>query len=101
MAVNQGAAAHDLHPRAQDALGRNEDYWRCRAACRGKDPELFFPVGSAGPALAQIAEAKKICARCLVRTACLASAITTGQEYGIWGGLTEDERRRLRRWRAT
>jgi hypothetical protein len=52
----------------------------------------------AGPAaLAQITEAKKICACCPVQTACLVSAMTTGQQYGIWGGLTEDERRRLRR----
>ncbi|HET9973420.1 MAG TPA: WhiB family transcriptional regulator [Streptosporangiaceae bacterium] len=72
-------------------------YWRRRAACQGNDPELFFPVGSAGPALAQIAEAKKICARCPVSWECLVFAMTTGQHYGIWGGLTEDERRRLRR----
>ncbi|MGH3149154.1 MAG: WhiB family transcriptional regulator [Streptosporangiaceae bacterium] len=84
--------------RAADAPGRDEGYWRRRAACRGEDPELFFPVGSAGPAtLAQITEAKTICARCPARRACLVFALATGQEYGIWGGLAEDERRRLRR----
>jgi WhiB family transcriptional regulator, redox-sensing transcriptional regulator len=97
MAVNQGTA-HALLSRAADAPGRDEGYWRRRAACRGEEPELFFPVGSAGPAaLAQIAEAKKICARCPVRQACLVFAMATGQEYGIWGGLTEDERSQLRR----
>ena len=96
--MNESADA--LLPRVQDAPGRADGYWRRRAACRGEDPELFFPVGSAGPALAQIAEAKKICARCPVLRACLAFAMATGQESGIWGGLTEDEWRRLRRWPA-
>ena len=98
MAVNEGADA--LLPRVQDALGRDEGYWRCRGLPR-QGPGAVLPVGSVGPALAQIAEARKICARCPVLRACLASAMATGQEYGIWGGLTEDERRRLRRWRAT
>lgn len=89
MPVNQGTAAH-----AQNMPDRDESYWRHRAACRGEDPELFFPVGPA--ARAQIAEAKKICARCPVRRACLVFALATGQGHGIWGGLTEDERRRLR-----
>ena len=99
MSVNQDTAAHALLPRAEDAPGRDEGYWRRCATCRGKDPELFFPVGSAGPALAQIAEAKKTC-RCAVRGACLVFAMATGQEHRIWGGLTEDERRRLRRRRV-
>jgi len=41
--------------------------WRHRAACLSEDPELFFPIGNTGPALAQIEEAKKVCARCAVR----------------------------------
>lgn len=71
--------------------------WRRHAACRGEDPELFFPVGSPGPVLEQIAAAKALCAKCPVRAACLRFALETGQGYGIWGGLTEDERRNLRR----
>ena len=61
-----------------------------------------FPAGSADPALAQIAEAKKICARyrCPVRRACVVFALVTRQEYGIWAGLTEDGRRRRRRRRV-
>jgi WhiB family redox-sensing transcriptional regulator len=95
--VNQRTARALLSP-AADAPGRGEGDWRRRAACRGEDPELFFPVGSTGPAaLAQSTEAKKICARCPVRRACLVFAMATGQEYGIWGGLTESERSQLRR----
>lgn len=71
--------------------------WFARAACRDEDPELFFPIGAAGPGLAQAAEAKAICQRCPVREACLAYALATGQDAGIWGGLTEEERRLLRR----
>lgn len=71
--------------------------WRARALCRDEDPELFFPIGTSGPALFQVAEAKAVCARCPVRTRCLAEALETGQDYGVWGGLSENERRSLKR----
>lgn len=74
--------------------------WRTDAACRGEDPELFFPVGTSGPALTQVAEAKTICARCPVAGDCLDWALVTGQDHGVWGGLDEDERRALRRRHA-
>ena len=74
--------------------------WRHRAACRDEDPELFWPVGNSGPALLQIAEAKTVCRRCPVASACLSWAMETGQEYGVWGGLSEDERRALQRRNA-
>jgi WhiB family transcriptional regulator, redox-sensing transcriptional regulator len=86
-------------PDSKDGPGWDEDGWRAEAACRGEDPELFFPAGSTGPALLQIAEAKEVCARCPVRDACLDFALGSGQRFGIWGGLTEDERRSLRRRR--
>ena len=73
--------------------------WRDLAACRDTDPELFFPVGDAGPALRQVARAKQICAGCTVRTPCLEWALASGQEAGVWGGTSEDERRALRRRR--
>jgi WhiB family redox-sensing transcriptional regulator len=75
--------------------------WRRDAACRDVDPNLFFPVGVTGPAVAQIAAAKSICEQCPATGSCLEFAITTNQEFGVWGGTTEDERRVLRRrWRA-
>jgi len=74
--------------------------WRRSAACRDIDPVVFFPVGSTGPAVQQIADAKAICRGCPVRLVCLQFALTTNQEDGVWGGYSEDERRELRRrWR--
>lgn len=71
--------------------------WRERAACDGADLEIFFPVGIAGPAVWQISQAKAICQGCPVREQCLQYALRTGQDHGIWGGLTAGERRGLRR----
>ncbi|MEY9213665.1 WhiB family transcriptional regulator [Thermobifida halotolerans] len=74
--------------------------WRHHAACRDEDPELFFPIGNSGPALIQIEEAKEVCRRCSVSTACLQWALETGQDGGVWGGMSEDERRALKRRRS-
>ena len=71
--------------------------WRNRAACLGSDPELFFPVGDTGSALLQIEEAKTVCGRCEVTQTCLRWALESGQEAGVWGGLSEGERRVLKR----
>ncbi|HEX7107560.1 MAG TPA: WhiB family transcriptional regulator [Acidothermaceae bacterium] len=71
--------------------------WRDDAACRDEDPELFFPIGHGPAAQAQIAAAKAVCARCPVVRECLAWALENGQDAGVWGGLTEEERRALRR----
>jgi WhiB family redox-sensing transcriptional regulator len=73
--------------------------WVHHARCKDEDPELFFPIGTAGPAASQIAAAKSVCLRCDVRMRCLEWAMTTGQEAGVWGGLSEEERRALRRAR--
>lgn len=72
--------------------------WRTLAACRGADADLFFPVGTQGPALTQIAEAKQVCMGCPVRHPCLDFAVTTRQA-GVWGGATEEERHAERRRR--
>ena len=71
--------------------------WRDDAACLDADPELFFPDGDVRSAGAQVKTAKLICRGCLVSASCLSWALASGQEAGIWGGLTEDERRRLPR----
>lgn len=73
--------------------------WRANAACLDMDPETFFPQGTTGSALDQIDRAKAVCANCPVITACLDYALDTGQDAGVWGGTTEDERRRIRRKR--
>ena len=74
-----------------------EPDWRDNAACRDADPELFFPDGDVRSARAQVKMAKLICRGCPVSATCLSWALTSSQEAGIWGGLTEDERRRIRR----
>ena len=71
--------------------------WRSRAACLDEDPELFFPIGNTGPALLQIEEAKSVCRRCEVVETCLNWPIVAGQDFGVWGGLSEDERRAFKR----
>jgi WhiB family redox-sensing transcriptional regulator len=73
--------------------------WVHRAQCKDEDPELFFPIGNTGPAALQIASAKAVCAHCEVRMECLEWSMTTGQDAGVWGGLSEEERRALRRAR--
>jgi WhiB family redox-sensing transcriptional regulator len=70
--------------------------WASLGACRDSDPDLFFPIASSGPALQQIAEAKAVCARCPVRVGCLSYALETGQDAGVWGGASAEERRKIR-----
>jgi WhiB family redox-sensing transcriptional regulator len=72
--------------------------WRNDAACRDEDPELFFPVGTSGPALSQITQAKAVCRRCPAMSECLSWALESGQDAGVWGGASEDERRAMKRY---
>jgi WhiB family transcriptional regulator, redox-sensing transcriptional regulator len=67
-------------------------HWRSLAACQSADPDLFFPISSAGRSTAQVVQAKSICAGCQVRRDCLAFALRTHQLHGVWGGLSEQER---------
>ena len=68
------------------------DDWRDQSAC---------PVGTTGPAIEQIDNAKSVCTDCEVRQPCLDFALATNQDSGIWGGTSEEERRKLRRqWLA-
>lgn len=66
--------------------------WVRDAACSPETAELFFPITDTGPAAADTARARAICARCPVRRQCQEDAETTGQRWGIWGGTTEADR---------
>jgi len=71
--------------------------WREHAACSHEDPELFFPIGTTGPALVQEEQAKAVCRHCPVQEQCLRWALDTRQTIGVWGGTSENERRALKR----
>jgi WhiB family redox-sensing transcriptional regulator len=78
-------------------MSTDRDVWRDLAACRDTDPDLFFPVGTTGPAIEQIRSAKEVCGECDVRQPCLEYALGSNQDSGVWGGTSEEERRTLRR----
>ena len=77
-----------------EALAVDELLWQDYANCRGADADLFFPERGASTR-----RAKSICGACDVRTDCLEYAIVNGEKFGIWGGMSERERRRVRRER--
>jgi WhiB family transcriptional regulator, redox-sensing transcriptional regulator len=74
--------------------------WRDSAACLDVGPELFFPIGNTYPALLQIEEAKLVCRECVVVETCLTWAVEGRQDSGVWGGMSADERRTLKRRKA-
>jgi WhiB family redox-sensing transcriptional regulator len=69
--------------------------WQDKANCKGADADLFFPERGASTR-----KAKTICAACQVRVECLEFALMESEKFGIWGGLSERERRRIRKQRA-
>jgi len=69
--------------------------WQDHANCLGVDPDLFFPERGASTR-----EAKEVCRGCVVRAQCLEYALENSEKFGIWGGMSERERRRIRRQRA-
>lgn len=69
--------------------------WQDYANCLGVDPDLFFPERGASTK-----EAKEVCQSCVVREQCLEFALVNSEKFGIWGGMSERERRRIRRSRA-
>ena len=73
----------------------DDNSWQDQANCLGVDPDLFFPERGASTR-----EAKEVCRGCVVRAECLEFALQNGEKFGIWGGLSERERRRIRRQRA-
>ena len=72
-------------------ISTSAEEWRLDALCAETDPEAFFPEKGGSTR-----EAKRVCTGCAVRTGCLESALTNDERFGIWGGLSERERRRLR-----
>lgn len=79
-----------------EALAVDDLAWQDYANCRGADADLFFPERGASTR-----RAKAICGACEVRVQCLEYAIVNGEKFGIWGGMSERERRRVRRERIT
>ena len=71
--------------------------WRHRAACRDEDPELFFPIGNTGPACCRSRRPSRSAVAARSVDDCLTWALESGQDAGVWGGLSEDERRALKR----
>ncbi len=69
--------------------------WQDYANCLGVDPDLFFPERGASTR-----EAKEVCRGCIVKDDCLEYALANSEKFGIWGGMSERERRRIRRQRA-
>jgi WhiB family redox-sensing transcriptional regulator len=99
---NSGAEAFDAPRRAHltlvsddfglPPLTPDDPEWQERALCAQTDPEAFFPEKGGSTR-----EAKRICMGCEVRDACLEYALAHDERFGIWGGLSERERRRLKR----
>ncbi|MEI8001188.1 MAG: WhiB family transcriptional regulator [Actinomycetes bacterium] len=86
---------HDIARLLNNEQLEEERRWQERANCLGVDPDLFFPERGASTR-----EAKAVCRGCEVRDDCLEYALANGEKFGIWGGLSERERRRVRRQRA-
>lgn len=90
-----GKLQNPVNAVAMVILGSSERSWQTKANCMGVDPDLFFPERGASTR-----EAKEVCRGCVVREDCVEFALANGEKFGIWGGLSERERRRLRRQRA-
>src|SRR5688572_25701205 len=88
-------AAGGGHVQIPISIEPDDKSWQDYANCLGVDPDLFFPERGASTR-----EAKEVCRGCVVREDCLEYALVNGEKFGIWGGMSERERRRLRRQRA-
>ncbi len=86
-----GYNGHGLHKR------QAPHPWKANGHCVGVDPALFYSEDRGAKGRADAAAARAICAGCPVRLECLAFALANGEEFGIWGGATERERRFMRR----
>jgi WhiB family redox-sensing transcriptional regulator len=84
-----------LFARLLEVLDTEDLSWHDLANCRGADPDLFFPERGASTRTA-----KSICRQCVVQDQCLEFAIVSSEKFGIWGAMSERERRKIRRERA-
>ena len=89
---DESETAGSTRAKAEPPMAWTTD-WTTRAACRGSDPDALFVQGAAQN------RAKAVCFGCPVRAECLADALDNRVEFGVWGGLTERERRALLRRR--
>ena len=88
-------AATVREPALREAVwSATETAWRERGACKGLDPQIFYPETDE-----EADTAKRVCAQCHVQTACLEYALQFREREGVWGGTTERERRRIIRQR--
>ena len=87
-----GSGGRDVLGELMALTGEDEQEWQERALCAQTDPEAFFPEKGGSTR-----EAKRICNSCEVRAECLEYALGHDERFGIWGGLSERERRRLKR----
>jgi WhiB family transcriptional regulator, redox-sensing transcriptional regulator len=85
-------ASSTLATRAASSQESHMNDWRERAACRDAAQDVFFPTRR-GTAVVEIEAAKQLCATCPVQPQCLEFALLTRQDFGVWGGTTEHERR--------
>jgi WhiB family redox-sensing transcriptional regulator len=92
----ESATAGPLPASPWSAVSTEEGSWRLDALCAETDPEAFFPEKGGSTR-----EAKRVCTGCDVRAECLESALANDERFGIWGGLSERERRRIRLQRRT
>lgn len=87
------AVRHTVRRARTHAAPDRQPDWREQAACTEHDTELFFPIARTQGWMQQTREAKRVCASCPVREECLRWALDTGQRTGVWGGLSEKERK--------
>jgi WhiB family transcriptional regulator, redox-sensing transcriptional regulator len=92
--MGRGGAVHDLLLISNTEMDQDEGElsWQERALCAQTDPEAFFPEKGGSTR-----EAKKVCVGCDVRSECLEYALAKDERFGIWGGLSERERRKLKK----
>ena len=89
-AIPRGGAAAEMS--IDELFGAVEQEWQDQELCAQTDPEAFFPEKGGSTR-----EAKRICQACAVRDECLEYALEHDERFGIWGGLSDRERRRLKR----